>query len=230
MKKELLYLLIVTLFSCDQGQKTDTTVDIKKESKFKKLLSKFKDVSIDTLKVYSPEYSSEKLTGEFIGTELDSTDAILFPNDIALQHFIDMPGLYAIYKFQLDSNTLGLITRTPSEYFPSSIKLFYLDRKKDSITSYLELADSWGDAGDYMSKESWLFKDSLQKFHAFTWVMEGHDNSVDNEKDTTTQEWNYYYLLDISKPKVDTIIKDEKKLIKKFANIMKSKASRLRSL
>lgn len=226
MKRTFIYIFIATLLSCDQSEKTDTTVETKSGSKYEKLLSKFKDISIDTLRVYSPEYSSEKLTGEYIGIELDSTDAILFPNDIALQHFNDPPGLYAIYKFSVDSNTLGLITRTPSEYVPASIKLFYFDKIKDSITSYLELADSWGDAGDYMSKDSWLFKDSLQNLQAFTWVMEGHDNSADNENDTTTQEWNYYYLLNISKPKVDTISKDEKELIKKFSNIIKRKASR----
>lgn len=229
MKKTLIYFFIVTLLSCDQNQNPNTTLDTKRGSKYEKLLSKFKDIEIDTLRIYSPEYSSdssEKLNGEYIGIELDSTDAILFPNDIAQQHFNDPPGLYAIYKFKVDSNTLGLITRTPSEYVPSSIKLFYFDKIKDSITSYLELAETWGDAGDYMSKDSWLFKDKLQNLQAFTWVMEGHDNSVDNEKDTTTQEWNYYYLLDISKPKVDTISKDENELIKKFSNIIKSKASR----
>jgi len=132
MKKTLIYIFIVTLFSCDQAQKTDTSVETKRESKYGKLLSKFKDISIDTLRIYSPEYSSEKLIGEFVGVELDSTDAILFPNDIELQHFNDPPGLYAVYKFPVDSNTLGLITRTPSEYVPSSIKLFYFDKIKSA--------------------------------------------------------------------------------------------------
>jgi hypothetical protein len=89
-------------------------------------------------------YSPEELTGQYKGIELDSSDAVLFPADISQQHFNDPPGLFAVYKFPINGNTLDLIARTPSEYVPSSIKLFFLDKVRDSITSYIELAENWG--------------------------------------------------------------------------------------
>lgn len=213
---------LVLLFSCNPRQEKQLKVEIKKESKYNRLLSKYKEISIDTLKVYSPEEIKDK----FNGSELDSADATLFPTEIARQHFNDPPGLFAIYKFAIDNNRTGLITRTPSEYAPTSIKLFFFDKKKDAITSYIQLAENWGDAGDYMSEDSWLFKENNKHLQVFIRIMDGHDNSVDNEKDTTKDESYRYYLLDLSKSNVDTINKDEKELIKKFGSLIKQKVSR----
>jgi hypothetical protein len=221
--KKLLYLTsLVLLFSCNPREEKQLKAEIKKESKYNRLLSKYKKISIDTLKVYSPE----ELKDEFNGFELDSADVILFPTDIAQQYFNDPPGLYAIYKFAIDDNRTGLITRTPSKYAPTSIKLFFFDKVKDTITSYIELAENLGDAGDYMRIDSWLFKENNKRLRALTRVIDGHYNSVENDKDTTKEEWNRYYLLDLSKANVDTINKDEKELIKKFGSLIKQKVSR----
>ena len=194
----------------------------RKESKYKNLLSKFKEKSFDTLKVYSPE----ELTGEYKGIELDSTDAVLFPEDIAQQHFNDPPGLFAIYKFPVDDTRIGLIARTPSEYVPSSIKLFFFDKIQDTITSFIELAESWGDAGDEYIKKAWLFEDKRNNLKSFIWAEVIHDNSINNEKDTTYQSKNYYYLVDLSKQKADSVSTDEKELLKKFGNLLSQQASR----
>ena len=216
----LIYItVVVLLIGCVQSQKRQSDVETKKESKYKELLSKFKDRSFDTLKVYSPE----ELTGEYKGVELDSADAVLFPEDIAQQHFNDPPGLFAIYKFSIDSNKIGLIARTPSEYVPSSIKLFLFDRAKDTITSYIELAESWGDAGDYMTKNAWIYKENGKSLRTLIWLMEGHDNSVEDERDTTHEERNYYYLVDLSNGEIDTISKDDQGLEKKFSNLLSPK-------
>lgn len=88
------------------------------------------------------------------------------------------------------------------------------------------MAETFGDAGDMAEKTSWLFKDEYKKYKCFMWVEESHDNSVDDEKDTTVQRWNYYYLLDFSKAKVDTVNKDEKELLKKFGSLIRQPASR----
>ena len=222
MRKILYFILPLLAFSCDQTQTTQKkeTNPVKKESKYKRLLAKYKNKSFDTLQVYSPE----ELTGEYKGVELDSADAILFPEDIAQQHFSDAPGLFAVYKFAIDSNRLGLITRTPSEYVPSSIKLFFFDKAKDTITSYVELAESWGDAGDVWIKDAWIFKNQQKHFESFIMVQEMHYNSVDDENDTTVQRWNYYHLLNLTKDG-DTISKDEKELSGRFRHLIE-KASR----
>lgn len=71
-----------------------------------------------------------------------------------------------------------------------------------------------------MTKDSWLFKHKDKSLRALIWVMEGHDNSVDNINDTTTQEWNKYYLLNLSKGKIDTLKIDEKVLEKDFRSLI----------
>jgi hypothetical protein len=187
-------------------------------------LTKYKDISFDTLHVFSStELESNRY--KFKGTQLDSADVLLFPKELAEQYVNDN-GYFACYKFSIDSMRTGLITRTPSTYEPSSIKLLILDKRKDTIVDFIELAETFGDAGDVAEKISWLFKDNNKKYKAFMWVEESHDNSVDDEKDTTIQTWNYYYELDVSKSKVDTLSKDEKELLKKFENLVTQQASR----
>lgn len=221
MRKTIYLLLLISGFGCGQNQKEQQEVSntVKKESKYKTLLQKFEEKSFDTLRVYSPE----ELDGEYKGVQLDSADAILFPEDIAQQHFRDTPGLFAVYKFLIDSNRLGLITRTPSEYVPSSIKLFFFDVVKDTITSYIELAESWGDAGDVWIKDAWIFKNQSD-YESFVMVQEMHHNSVEDENDTTIRRWNYYSLLNLTK-EGDTISKDENALSRRFKHLI-DKASR----
>ena len=106
MRKTIYLLLLISGFGCGQNQKEQKEVSntVKKESKYKTLLQKFEEKSFDTLRVYSPE----ELDGEYKGVQLDSADAILFPEDIAQQHFRDTPGLFAVYKFLIDSNRLDI--------------------------------------------------------------------------------------------------------------------------
>lgn len=218
MKRFIHLIFFPLLLCCCQTDGSQSVNASKKVSKYTRLLSKFKEITIDTLRIYSPPESKGK---EFNGVVLDSADAILFPTEIAEQHFGDPPGLFAIYRFTIDSNRLGLIARTPSVYSASSIKIFFFDIAKDSITSYVELAESLGDAGAYWEKESWLFNDKNKHLITFMWIFESFDNSVENEKDTTIEKWNHYYLLDISKIGVDTVSKDEKKLVKRFGHLMR---------
>lgn len=170
--KKLLYLItIITLYSCNKKPESLSTekVEVKKESKYSHLLKKFENVSLDTLKVFSDE--DFKI---FKGRELDSLDVILFPKEIAEAHFIDPQGIFACYKFPIDSNRIGLIARTPSEYVSSSIKVFVFNRVKDEITNYVELAESWSDAGDVLEKTSWLFRNKDNSISSLIWVHESH--------------------------------------------------------
>jgi hypothetical protein len=175
-----------------------------------KLLSMFENISLDTLNVYSAPDTYD----EYEGRVLDSKEVSLFPADITDRAIDDPPGIFAVYKFDIDKNTIGLIARTPSEYESSSVKLFFFDKVKKRIApSYVELAENIGDAGGYMIKDAWLFTDNNhEKLKALLMQEDGHDNSVDNPDDTTTDTWNYYYLLDLSNTaasgRVDTISKD----------------------
>ena len=222
MRKLFYLIVIVSFFSCDQTntkQQKSATTPTQKESKYKKLLTKYKDLSFDTLKVFSSD-DLESKKYKFKGKRLDSSEVLLLPKELSEQYINDN-GYFACFKFPIDSIRTGLITRTPSTYEPSSVKLLILDIQEDRITDFIELAETFGDAGDMAEKTSWLFKDNNKKYKAFMWYEESHDNSAEDEKDTTVQTWDYYYLLDISKSKADTVSKDEKELIRRYGNLIK---------
>ena len=164
------------VFACSPATETIE----QKATEFDKLLSRFKSISIDTLKVYSSNEKGE-VPEKFKGIALDSMYAILFPSEIAELHF-NNPGLFACYKFPLDSFRTALIARTPSEYVPSSIKLFIYDKQKNAMTNCIELSESWGDAGDSMEKKSWIFKNSKGNWEIFQWRK---DCSYETENDET---------------------------------------------
>lgn len=184
------------------------------ESKFTELLKKFKPISKEIFKVYS--YEDFK---DFKGKELDSLDALLFPTEISERYFQDSEGIFACYQFAIDSNRIGLIARTPGEYVPSSIKLFIYDKQRDKLTSYLELAESIGDAGYMMSKTSWIIQDK-KDIQVLTWVHEKQYNEVMDYTDTTVSIWDYHYLINISKNKFDTLSKNSGYLTKKYASLL----------
>lgn len=215
--KKLLYLIcLAAVISCGEQQPINSEPAIK-NSKHLKTLAYFYNIGIDTLEVNSPRDSASL----FYGKEIDSTGALLFPEDIRKQHFNNPPGLFGVYKFAIDSNRLGLIARTPSEYEPSSMKLFFFDLKKDAITGYIELAETWGDAGDYLEKNAWLFRDSAKHLQTLVWEHQSHDNSVDNPKDTTVEKVDYYTLLDLSQPAIDTIFDKKEELPAKYKALIK---------
>lgn len=224
--KKLFYFSLLTVIGCGQPESInsrgkDNTL---KESRFSNLLAQFKNASADTLFVFS--------AGEFVqgntykGTAIDSISALLLPDSIGQARYETQPEVFAVCQFAIDSNRTGLIARTPSEYAPTSIKLFSYDNIKDSLTDYVELADNWGDAGDWMIKQSWLFKDDSRHMKALICVTNGHDNSVDNPKDTTVEEQDLYYLLDLSKPRIDTISTNKKQLVEQFDGLLKRQPSR----
>jgi hypothetical protein len=215
--KKLLYLICLAgLTSCEQPKPIKSRAGRQQplNSKYNSLFERYPNIAIDTLWVYSPD---DSLTA-YNGRALDSINALFFAEDMAKQHFGE-PSLFAVYKFAIDTNRLGLITRTPSYYAPTSVKLFFYDKRNDELGAYIELGETWGDAGDWMIKNSWLFRDSSNHLHALIDVTQGHDNSVDNPNDTTIEEEDQYTLLDLSKEKIDTIFADKVKLPEQYKQL-----------
>jgi len=216
MRPFILFLLLCIIVNgCIRRGVDDNTITHEKAapvSAHQQLLSKYITITQDTLHIYS---CSEPYADSFYfaGTYLDSALSLLLTGNKDHQ----LNSYYACFQFPIDSTTTGLITRTPSEYTSSSIRLFLYDKQKDTIYPSLELAESWGDAGDYMSKDAWLFwgKEHHQ-LNCFVWQTNGHDNSMDNEKDTTQTEENLYYLVGISKGKSDTLNYHAAALAKRF--------------
>ena len=216
--KSLIYILSIytlAVVACNSKPVQTNNSPVKSDSS-SKFLSRFKQISFDTLKVYSPGQVDDK--NDFVGVPLDSADAILFPKQIADAHLRDFPGLFACYKFSISKDKIGLIVRAPAMYVSSSIKLFIYDLNTNKLTESLELAENWGDAGDSMIKTSWLYTDK-NKINAFMWISEGHDNSVENESDSTITLSDKYSLLEIH-PKIDTLSEDSLSLEKRFRSLL----------
>ena len=210
MRNTVIILIVLFITGCksDHGREDSKT-------EYQSLLKKFREIKMDTFKVRSPEQNN--LKDNFFGVALDSTEAILFPKEFSSSHIYDYPSLFACYKFSIDSDRIGLIMRTSGEYVASSIKLFIYDKKESLIKEHIELADSWGDAGDFMAKDSWIIKEH-SKYLSLIRMEVGHDNSVDNELDTTTEHNEYYYLIDLTL-QFDTLSKDSSELVNRYKKL-----------
>jgi hypothetical protein len=218
--KYILIAFLICFISC-KGTSNDT----KHKSRYTKLLSKFETIAFDTLEVNSIGEGSET-DYKYNGKQLDSLDAILFPTDIAKAHFNDPPGLFACYKFQIDSTREALIARTPSEYSPTSIKLFIYRADKDTLEEISEIALYIGDAGALRDVTSWIFKDKQRHFQVFTWTHDTEDNSVENEHDTTISVSNSFALRDLSNNKLTEMNTSISKLPAYLKRLVDKKASR----
>ncbi len=219
-------MLLLLLMACNQGpvaveekeqEEKEKTVT---QSRYTRLLSQFREKPFDTLWVYSPT----DLKGEYEGVALDSAAASLFPPEIAEKHFSDPPGLFAVYQLPLAPGATGLLARTPDWYAPSSIKLFYFDRQRDTITSYVELAQNWGDAGDFQRKDTWIFRAADSSLQAVVWFYEEHDNSIEIPSDKTKTTRQSYALLKLSGAGADTLSKDSAALALRFSHLTRKLA------
>ncbi len=222
----LLIPVIILGYSCHPtGQSAQTAADTvavtgstPEAGIYQGLLSQYRDLSFDTFPVF-PSDVPDDTTFQFHGRLLDTTTVRLLVNDVdlAVHNFHD--GFFACYKFNMDNGRIGLITRVPSEYLSSSIRLFILDTHQQKITEQMELAEDFGDAGDAMSKITWLFRNGQLQLQALQNIHFSHDNSVDDEKDTTVVESDAYYLIGLSKEKNDTISSDSLTLANRFMQL-----------
>ncbi|HLG02609.1 MAG TPA: hypothetical protein VI731_03380 [Bacteroidia bacterium] len=168
-------------------------------TRFERLLAKYKLISFDTLKVY---YDREQgVKGKYSGTPLANDEIDLLPDELPGRS--NHEEFYACFKFPIDSSRIGLITRTPSTYESSSIKLLVYDQKADSILYHVELAEEWGDAGEKLSKRSWLYMSAGQP-EVFTETVYTYDRSVANETDTIIDVNETFYILELGKIRADT--------------------------
>ncbi len=216
--KIIIYSFILIVFIRCNEKEVKIFKPVHKASKFENLLAKFDSISFDTLKVFS-SYEPEKAVYKYKGKPLERADIKLIPK-ILKEQFGNDTGYFACYKFSISTNGTGLIMRTPAMYQPTSVKLLLFDISLDSITDITELSETFGDAGDAAEKTSWIFQDNNKSFKSFMRYQQSHDNSVDDHNDTTVQKWDYYYLFDLSKSKIDTVSKDNKELIMQFQSLI----------
>jgi hypothetical protein len=209
------FFLSLLFMSCGSN-KSHTAIRV---GKYDKLLAFYRPVNIDTLKVFSSE-NVDSVGYKYKGVMIDSTTFRLLPGT---ESYTTDPYLYnqffATYKFYLDSNTIGLITRVPSQYSCSSIKLYFYYKNSDTISDGLELADAFGDANWYFEKTGWIFKTGKGAYEYFIY---NHDVTLPEDdtagsKDTTVIV-NKYWHLRIKNGVRDTLERNAIEFFRKFRN------------
>jgi len=190
--------------------------------------SVFTDINPDSLYVFSTENTEDK-NYKFAGRPLDSSIISIFPYYVrgderwSTQYF-------GCYKFALDSSRIALVTRVPGEYVSSSVQLFIYDVQRDSITQQIDLADMWGDAGEFSEQSSCIFYSPEKELKILSYHWSSYDHSVDpeTETDTLTEYWDSYLLRGLSKNAVDTLSKDSIEIIKNYPAMLEKMAHRER--
>jgi|GEM_PF-1952259 len=122
-------------------------------------LAQFKNVEVDSFFIESTNAAEDLTKFKFKGVELDSTFHSFF-GDADLIKWVKRGGgqLFACYRFPLSETVQGLILRTPSDYWESSIRIYLFDNQTGKTFRDLEVGEEWGDAGDSLSKCALLVK------------------------------------------------------------------------
>ncbi|WP_436485765.1 hypothetical protein [Chitinophaga sp. ARDCPP14] len=137
----LLLFFSACIYSARQHNTTVTIADDTIPSDIDSLIHLYKAFEQDTLEIL-PGAFGDPDTWHFKGTAIDSQLQPLLSDRRYNEDYL----FYACYKFNLDANTIGLVTRSPSEYESSSVKLFAYHKKTKTITFETELAEEFGDA------------------------------------------------------------------------------------
>lgn len=162
----LTFMLILTSCHDKKTQKTDLTTNnldsIAQVNRATEFLDLFKTVNPNGLHIYPPTWDKNGKLNKmpFEGVIIDAKkypymdDSNIFTTIEACKQ--GLYNIYAVGKFEISDKFLGLIFRERSQYDESLIQLTIWDKKSRKIVGNLELADSFGDAGWYFDKESWI--------------------------------------------------------------------------
>jgi len=206
--------LLFTGCNCNSPQK------VTKISKYNKLLSLYKPIEIDdTIRIFSTG-NPDSVGYKFNGKLIDSATFRLFPGTEIYKNEYLYNQFFAIDKFDINSNCIGLITRTPSQYSCTSIKVYVYDKNLDRITDQFELADISGDENWRFEKIGWIFRNNKKELNYFTFRRDVtiHGMEIDSVAETTSTIINDYAFLYIKASKHDTIRNNVKLSLYKFLN------------
>lgn len=176
-KIKIIYVLSLLLFvSCSGVIKR-----IKTESKSERFLNLFEDLKTDTLTIKSINYLTDSVEYKFRGKVIDTSFYHLISDrylDANLNKY-SQDNYYACYKKQLNDSTYLLVLRTPYEYWESSIKFYLFNVQKSKTTDYIEVAQNWGDAGDFMEKYSVLNGLSFALYKKTCWLLDEKEMEIE---------------------------------------------------
>ena len=215
MRKSTYLLIILICFTgCSFEKQAESTAELdnskKSESSIDDLLTFYSIIDFDTLHVHSDNesHSYDSDSYRFKGKQIDSSYFSLFPKDIQDLLYAE-PLIYAVYKIDIDENHVGLITRTPAEYVPNSVKLLVFNKNTKQFTETFDLADSWGDAGDSMIRESWLYKNEQ---NGLEWFYIRQDCSYETEEAEQPECWDFLAVFKANNGRINPIPRDSSEL------------------
>ncbi len=110
----------------------------------------------DTIHVVSPWQGSPR-SRALGGTLLPRDVRDYFREYYPVGYPVRDPEIYAVRRYPVGPGFVGYLLRVPGMYSSSVIDLWVLDREHGRWLPPLELADDWGDAGEWFHSEAWLF-------------------------------------------------------------------------
>lgn len=170
MKYLLIIIVLLGMVSCNNHKENNNKTDLEKSDSLLteltdnsiEFLNQFKNIEPKNLHVYTIERDKkgEIISSPFIGLSID-IKKFSFVNDENIFFNIQAckegnSNIYAIGKFEINDNFIGLIMRQYSQYDETIIQLMLWDKIKKKIVFAFDLADSFGDEGWYFDKESWI--------------------------------------------------------------------------
>jgi len=170
MRNLLIFIVttLLTLTACNNKKSQESqpitakTDSIKLVDKATEFLDLFKTVNPNGLHIYPPTWDKKGNLNKtpFEGTPIN-VDKFSYVNNEEI--FINLPAykkglshIYAIGKFEINSEYWGLIVRQYSQYDESLVQLLLWDKKQNKILKGIDLADSFGDEGWFFDTESWI--------------------------------------------------------------------------
>ncbi len=219
--------LALAVFSCrnEPDPKETQSAQDTLPSRFSQLSSLFAPTNDDTLYVHSAWDINSSY--KFFGKPMDSAHIFMLPYNYGTL-FNWNKDFGACLSFPLDSSHTALLSRVPGEYVSSALSLFVFDKKKDSITLALDVADCMGDAGEAMDHSSCLFRDKDKNLMILTYYWSSYDHTVNDTADHKVDHWHNYYLSKLSSDKLDTLSKDSAEIVGRYPRIIKKLYDRLK--
>ena len=159
---------LLTLTACNNKKSQESqpltaeTDSVKIVDKATEFLDLFKTINPNGLHIYPPTWDKKGNLNKtpFEGTPIN-VDKFSYVNNEEI--FINLPAykeglshIYAIGKFEINSEYWGLIVRQYSQYDESLVQLLLWDKKQNKILKGIDLADSFGDEGWFFDTESWI--------------------------------------------------------------------------
>jgi hypothetical protein len=211
--RNTLFVLTLTLSFChsEQTYPKATEGPSNATSECANLVSLYPEILSDTLDVYASD-DSENQQFAYHGKKLDSTAVYCIDKSASFDALTQ--GYFACGRFKINDSLVGLVTRIPSYYSSTAIKVFVFNRVTNESIKTIDVADIFGDAGDASKYSTRIVVSDKPIFITYSWSSYNH--SVEDENDTIIENYNSFIWTQLINDRLDTISKDSATIVSKF--------------